>query len=264
MAQFIGTSRADTLPGTPAGSPGPDILLGLPGDDILVGGGADDTLLGGAGDDTIYGEARLPPAGSFPPISSPTGDNLILAGPGDDLVYAGVGADTVLGGAGDDTVFGGFQSSFGPSQGPATLNVTLDKGDALSGGAGDDLLDGAGGNDTLEGGSGDDTLVGGPGTDIMSGSPGADTFVFGPIGTGFAADTGIGEGSRDVITDFRSGQDRIDLSRYALFGAQVTWSSVPEDGDTILRFARTTAPELTVGEIELTGIHHLTGKDIIL
>lgn len=72
--------------------------------------------------------------------------------------------------------------------------------DALSAGAADNLLIGGAGNDSLSGGAGDDTLIAGPGYDRLTGGSGADVFVLERGGT------------RDTITDFQLGQDRIDLS----------------------------------------------------
>jgi serralysin len=76
----------------------------------------------------------------------------------------------------------------------------------LSGGAGDDSLSGVGGDDVLNGGAGNDTLYGGAGADRLVGGAGADRFVFAST-----ADSPVA--GRDVITDFQSGLDRIDLSR---------------------------------------------------
>jgi Ca2+-binding RTX toxin-like protein len=70
MARFIGTAHADSLPGTPNGSPEQDIILGLGGNDTLVGGGANDLILGGTGDDLIHGESQPSPANNFNIVST--------------------------------------------------------------------------------------------------------------------------------------------------------------------------------------------------
>jgi Ca2+-binding RTX toxin-like protein len=87
--------------------------------------------------------------------------------------------DNAIGGSGNDTLIGN-----------AIANT-------LSGGAGNDILSGGGGNDIL---------IGGPGVDTLTGGPGADTFVF---ATG---DSSPAAGQHDLITDFMSGVDHIDLS----------------------------------------------------
>ena len=71
--------------------------------------------------------------------------------------------------------------------------------DLLVGNDVDNVLTGLGGDDVLIGGLGNDTLIGGEGADELSGGAGADLFVI--------------EGN-DIITDFTSGEDSIDLSGY--------------------------------------------------
>jgi Ca2+-binding RTX toxin-like protein len=58
----------------------------------------------------------------------------------------------------------------------------------------------------LIGGNGGDALCGGLGRDILTGGSDADFFQFVTV-----ADSGNGASKRDVITDFESGIDRIDL-----------------------------------------------------
>ncbi len=78
--------------------------------------------------------------------------------------------------------------------------------DSLKGLQGNDKLLGGGGRDSLVGDSGKDTLTGGAGRDRLTGGTEADVFVFAAT-----SETGKTLKSRDVITDFRSGVDDIDL-----------------------------------------------------
>jgi hypothetical protein len=78
--------------------------------------------------------------------------------------------------------------------------------DRLFGGAGDDTLLGGAGRDRLFGGDGRDVLSGGTGPDVLTGGTGADVFLFET-----AHRVGKFKG-RDVITDFRPGVDKIDMS----------------------------------------------------
>jgi serralysin len=70
--------------------------------------------------------------------------------------------------------------------------------DTLTGDAGANALSGGGGNDRLAGGLGHDTLTGGAGNDVFDFNIYSESFV--------------GAGIRDVITDFQSGLDDIDLT----------------------------------------------------
>jgi len=77
----------------------------------------------------------------------------------------------------------------------------------ITGGNGGDTLNGLAGNDTLIGSLGNDVLNGGAGVDTLTGNDGADRFVFSTL-----TDSGLSAALRDLITDFTSGSDRIDLS----------------------------------------------------
>lgn len=73
--------------------------------------------------------------------------------------------------------------------------------DTLRGSAGDDRIEGRAGNDILDGRTGDDTLTGGAGNDI---------FIIGP-GHGHV-----------TITDFTSGEDRLDFTGFGEFAPSWT------------------------------------------
>ncbi|WBU58187.1 family 1 glycosylhydrolase [Paracoccus sediminicola] len=72
--------------------------------------------------------------------------------------------------------------------------------DVLDGTDKDSLLIGKGGRDRLDGNGGDDILDGGSGDDVLTGGAGSDLFVF-------KANMGW-----DLITDFKRGADKIDVS----------------------------------------------------
>jgi hypothetical protein len=89
-------------------------------------------------------------------------------------------------------------------------------GDVIVGGKGndafvgtdrDDTISGGAGNDFLNGGAGSDVIIGGSGRDVLSGGAGDDFFAF-------TRKTDFGTGNkRDVIIDFESGFDLIDLGK---------------------------------------------------
>lgn len=110
------------------------------------------------------------------------GDDRLSGNALDNHVIGGRGEDRVIGRAGLDRLEGGEGS------------------DLLRGGSGDDLLKGGAQHDRLKGDRGSDSLDGGRGNDVLTGGAGADHFLF---------DSGFGA---DVITDFRTGQDRLHFS----------------------------------------------------
>jgi Ca2+-binding RTX toxin-like protein len=136
-----------------------------------------------------------------------------------------------------------------------------DQPDLLIGGSGNDTINGGGGNDTILGGSilggsGGDVVYGDVGVDLLSGGADANRFIFSLQGSIPRLDTGAGEGNRDIITDFRPGSDKLDLSGYA--GSNVTY--VAEEDRTIVQIESF----LGLAEIELFNVQILTDADVIL
>ena len=187
---IIGLGEDDSLHGGPNddhlyGGPGDDLLDGdhgrdsVNGDsgaDYLRGGGDNDRLFGGEGDDTLIGQA------GDDALFGESGNDRLLGKTGDDMVRGGAGDDVAIGGQGDDAIYGNIGD------------------DILRGGSGDDMLKGGAGADRVFAGNGDDILSGDGGNDLLAGGAGADVFVFGL------------ESGRDIIRDFQSGLDDIDLS----------------------------------------------------
>ena len=201
---LVGSKGADKLTGD-AGSNG---LSAGGGRDILDGGAGADHLDGGAGQDQV--NYTLSAAGVTVDLKlgaglggdaegdTLTGIELVLGTRFDDALTGDDVANNLTGGDGNDTLTG---------------NGGIDRlsggngNDSLSGGDGNDDLNSAAGNDTLDGGNGDDKLASGIGTDSLTGGAGADMFIF-------TSASGIGKGALgDVITDFVSGEDHIDLSK---------------------------------------------------
>jgi Ca2+-binding RTX toxin-like protein len=175
-------------------------------------------------------------------------------GAGDDALSGAEGNDKLLGGLGDDSLDGG------------------DENDSLDGGAGNDSLDGGAGNDTLLGGTGNDTLTGGEGKDALSGGAGKDVFVFTT-----ESDSGATKAERDVIKDFKSGDDKIDLSQ--LLAATVDAADVKlvtkaelVDGDALNKvwfdagvlYVSTNDDVTAEFSVELTGVKSIVLSDLII
>jgi Ca2+-binding RTX toxin-like protein len=101
----------------------------------------------------------------------------------------------------------GLHGGFTIANGVTIENARSGSGnDTLTGNEAANRLESGAGDDTLTGNGGNDVLVGGAGSDTMTGGAGGDLFVFQS-----SADSAVGL-SRDVVTDFTQGADRIDLS----------------------------------------------------
>ena len=158
-------------------------VAGGAGNDTLTGDKLANKFIGNGGNDTLTG------GGGNDTLSGGNGNDSIIAGAGNDSVSGGYGNDIVLAGSGSDTVKGGNDN---------------------------DVLLGGTGNDSLIGGQGVDLIQGGPGRDTMTGGTEADTFRFVA-----AADSGVTATTRDFITDFVHGVDKVDLSFIDAIGSTI-------------------------------------------
>ncbi|MDX2213775.1 MAG: SGNH/GDSL hydrolase family protein [Oculatellaceae cyanobacterium bins.114] len=139
----------------------------------------------------------------------------VIAGITDNVVRIGTAAaERLVGFSGNDRLRG------------------LAGADVLEGNAGRDALLGGAGTDVIVGGGGNDQLTGGEGQDTLRGGLGADRFIY----------TAVGDRS-DVIGDFQSGRDLIDLRvafnqpTYAQGDRFAAYVRVTQLGsDTIVRF----------------------------
>ena len=100
--------------------------------------------------------------------------------------------------------------------GGQTTNVQIAFGALIEnaiGGGGDDVISGNSASNLLQGGGGNDRLNGLAGTDRSEGGAGADIFVFSAAGHSvFWLRSDGAKRAPDVLTDFTSGLDKIDLS----------------------------------------------------
>ncbi|WP_200945593.1 calcium-binding protein [Methylobacterium sp. Leaf456] len=209
-------------------------LKGGDGRDDLTGGSGDDHIHGGRGSDHLHG------GGGHDDLDGGTGDDSLDGGLGDDDLAGGAGNDSLDGGVGIDTAHfddaaKGISVDLGTGRASGDGADTLknienvagshhgdrltgnaghndlhggDGNDTEAGGKGDDRLHGDAGNDVLTGGDGGDRLEGGTGKDMLTGGSGDDTFVF-----AHSSSDGI-----DRITDFRHGQDTIELDHTGFAG----------------------------------------------
>jgi len=306
--KLVGNSGADTL----SGGGGADILVGGAGADILIGGAGNDTYdvdhsgdsvresvtrgVDAGGTDMVQSSLSATTLGAFiengrilaSGTASMTGNSLA------NYLYAGTGNNVINGGSGADTV----SYSFGVN-GSTGVTVSLsNRGSQATGGSGRDTLIGIehlhgsnqadqltgnalgnglyglGGNDVLSGGGGADTLVGGAGRDRLSGGQGNDLFDFNAL-----SEIGLTSATRDVITDFVRGQDRIDLagldanaatSANEAFSATFVAASAAFTAAGQLRFSggvlygNTDSDSDAEFALQLTGIASLSASDLVL
>ncbi|MGX7895868.1 hypothetical protein [Tsuneonella sp. HG222] len=221
-----------------------NILSGLAGNDILVGGTGEDALFGGAGIDTAsyegdeggvfvnlslgrgYGNASF--GDTYDSIENVIGtayNDFLIGDPGlnrldgaggDDTIVGAVGADVIIGGSGFDW------ASYEDNSGVVFINLTLAKGynnaaegdtyegvEHLVGGLMDDFFIGNDGANRLNGAMGADTLLGAGGADIFM-------FTYAPGATSIWGNPNV-----DLILDFATGVDRIELGAAAFPGLPV-------------------------------------------
>lgn len=185
---------------------------------------------------------------SATPIFGTTGVDRIEGSAGDDVVYAGTGEDDLWVSAGNDTLDGGggIDTLHLPRNGRSAIDLGTDLpqaiarghvtlrsvenlvggrfGDTLSGTGAGNVIEAMGGWDIVRGRGGMDILIGGKGRDKLYGGADRmrDVFVYETI-----YDSKIGT-NRDVIYDFESGIDDIDLTAID--------ANVLKSGDQAFRF----------------------------
>ena len=231
------------------GDAGNDILVGLSGNDTINGGSGNDiisgglgtdTLTGGAGDDTFVFSSRLdsqPGARDQITDFSIGHDKLDFSSIG-NFTFIGTGAfsapgqvrqglenghatvevnitgnsgaEMVVNLAGNGTLTASnFILSGNVTNDDANHSVRLgtDSANTLSGGGGEDYVYGAGGDDNLSGGGDSDVVRGGDGNDRVDGGYGSDA-LYGGAGN----DTFVFSHGRDIVQDFESGKDHIEVT----------------------------------------------------
>ena len=198
------------------GAFGNDTITGSGNADTIIGGGNDDLLDGGAGGDTYVvtgnvagGWSSFNGSDTYADTGTTGVDRILAVGPGDvDIgltnfsasngierieVAAGTGKVRLLGGWGNDSF------NF------ARTTIAIDNA-WIETGSDNDTVTGSAGDDRIDTGGDQDRLLGGLGADQLTGGSGKDLFVFSSI-----ADIGLAQGRTDIITDFVSQVDKIDL-----------------------------------------------------
>ena len=189
-------------------------------------------------------------------FGTPGGESIAGGGNDGQTVYAGAGNDTVNGTGKGDILYAGSGN------------------DTVKGNGGDDTIYGGSGSDTINGNNDNDTIIGGFGADQLTGSNGNDRFVYLS-----AADSNAN--LFDIITDFASGSDKIDLATLGAFAFlaltsastsvpphTIAWIYDSATNQTIV-YVNPTDQTLSIGsssllEIHLQGIMTVEASDFVV
>ena len=247
---LTGNNFSDTL----RGGTGNDLVEGLRGNDLVDGGRGADDMYGDSGNDTYFVDNVFDRV-----FETPTATSTIDSG-GTDTVRAGV--SFTLGRFVENLVLTGTSAIDGSGNTLANRVSGNSAANTLNGLLGNDQLRGAGGNDVLVGGAGQDSLTGGAGSDVFD----------------FNAASESRGAARDVIADFASGSDRIDLSTIdanvasagndaftGFIGASEAFTAAGQlkfSGGVL--YGNTDADGAAEFSIALTGVTALGGADVVL
>ncbi|WP_426151233.1 M10 family metallopeptidase C-terminal domain-containing protein [Pseudomonas sp. DC3000-4b1] len=236
---LIGTSGDDVI----MGSDVRENIIGYAGNDLIDGGRGAETIISGEGADVIrytslsdsYRSASTSFADAILDFNASL-DRLDLSALG--FTGFGNGHDGTLAIVQSDSTGRTYLKSYDADAEGQRFQITLNglyedlldqdnvlfsplslegsaSADTLSGTAVSEVFSGLSGNDRLNGGAGDDVLLGGAGRDTLTGGSGDDLFRFTSLTDSFRTTT---TGYSDLITDFASGQDRLDLSALEFTG----------------------------------------------
>jgi Ca2+-binding RTX toxin-like protein len=258
----------------------------------ITGSMFNDFLYGDSGANVLNGGAQVQLA-SQPDL--PNGDDYLEGGGGADILIGGPGSDTAgysRSASGVSVNLDAGSTSGGDAAGDQFSGIENIKGSAfedwLTGDAGANKLEGGAGIDHLKGGGGSDVLMGGAGKDYLTGGEGTDTFAIGLEIPGWfytnpVIDSGITAATRDVISDFVHGVDRIDVSAIdasnsyfapgdqsfswigtgSFSGASGQLQQTFDGGNTIIE-GDINGDRIADFQVELIGIHYLSAYDFIL
>jgi Ca2+-binding RTX toxin-like protein len=190
---------------------------------LIYGGHGTDNLTGGDGVDVFFFEGQRWTAGDK--VDGGAGRDSLVISAGSGLTHIEFVADSFTS---IESISVNNRYATDPSQHPS-YELVLHNGNVAPGATlivngssipagqsvnfdghavhdGNLILFGGGGHDVLTGGDGADPIIGGGGQDSLTGAAGADTFRYDSVSDSPA-------GATDLIGDFLSGTDKVDLSR---------------------------------------------------
>jgi VCBS repeat-containing protein len=173
------------------------------------------------------------------------------------FVFGTPGGETIAGGGNDgQTVYAGA----GNDTGKDDILHAGSGNDTVKGNDGDDTIYGGSGSDAINGNNGSDTIVGGFDADKLTGSNGNDRFVY-------LSAAGSNASLFDIISDFASGSDKIDLTALGALAflaltststsvppRTIAWSYDSATNQTIV-YVNPTDQTLSIGSSSLLEIH---------
>jgi peroxidase len=198
MFTYYERHAPDAEPETPDS---PQLIVGGAAAEVLIGGDQGDILAGGGGADTMYGGA---------------GDDTYHVDDTDDLVIeAAGGADTIV------STANWFWDVYSVAEEMVIAECADDPegaGTTAIGSAFNNMMIGNSGTNYLYGRGGSDVYRAGDGTDYISlstlGVPDADGYVANGSNTIIVDPRTTGAFSYDIVFEFETGRDRIDVSHY--------------------------------------------------
>jgi Ca2+-binding RTX toxin-like protein len=237
------------------GTSGSDTLKGLIGPDKIAGGGGADILTGNAGlfgqDTFIYFSASDSTASSTDLITDFVGSDII------DLTAVNASSVSVIRSGGASFLFANTPDGsmvINVSGAVNANNIVWGTGHAgvyLVGDDAGDILVGGSLGDSIHGGSGNDLITGGVGADGLYGGAGADTFKF-AIGDSTANAT-------DLIFDFQSGTDKVDVTGFSL-----THISTIDDGTAEFLFVGAGTQSTSFLQFAAVGVDVIQADDFLV
>jgi Ca2+-binding RTX toxin-like protein len=281
-------------------------LIGTAFNDTITGDGANNSLASGAGNDTIFASAGIDTidGGSGTDIANYSAlGGLVSLGAFGVLNKGALGVDSLVG---IETVVGSIllgdtvDLSAAVSSGSVVVSSTstnLTTGLATVNGTGSPLplsftvqqfenVIGSNFNDTITGNAANNFLNGGTGNDTISGLGGSDTLTGGLGNDAFnytnATESAAGVASRDTITDFQLGLDKLDLGAidansllaldqsFSFLGNSATFTNAGQlryqvSGGNLFLFGNIDANFATSEfELQLSGLASIATSDIIL
>jgi Ca2+-binding RTX toxin-like protein len=284
IENLYGSSFADTL----SGNIFSNLISGGAGNDTINGSSGNDTIDGGSGTDIANYSSLggLVTLGAFGLLNKGgLGiDNLIgietivgssLLGDTVDHSAASSSGGVVVSGTNTNLTTGVV--TVNGTGAPLPLSFTVQQFENVIGSNFNDTIIGNTANNSLTGGAGNDTISGLGGSDSLTGGFGRDVFLYTSV-----TESAAGVASRDTITDFQLGFDKLDLgaidanSLFALdqafrfLGNSAKFTSAGQlryqvTGGNLFLFGNIDANFATSEfELQLSGLANITASDIIL